>query len=101
MNLNTDTSVTELHKELRQYWESLKLADMQQMQGEIKNILRHGRAGFIRGNDGEDYYFKISSFQGPRNQLEPGQLVTFYVVKNPDTSKKDEAVHIKPLKLAS
>jgi len=97
VDMSTDISVKDIHRELRSYWQSLKVADMPQGQGEIKNMLSHGKAGFIRGDDGEDYYFKISSFRGPPHLLEEGQQVSFYIEKNPDPSKRDMAKYVKPL----
>jgi len=96
VDMMTDASVKDLHRDLRQYWQSLKVAGMPQGQGEIKNLLPHGRAGFIRGDDGEDYYFKISSFRGPRHLLEPGQRVVFHIERNPDPKKRDIAVFVGP-----
>ena len=96
VDMSTDVSVQDLHRELRRYWQSLKVADMSEGKGEIKNMLSHGKAGFISGDDGEDYYFKVSSFRGPRHLLEYGQRVSFHIEKNPDPNKRDIAVFVKP-----
>ena len=100
VDINGDESAKNLHRELKRYWESSKLADMPQGQGEITNTLSHGRAGFIRGDDGKDYYFKTKSFQGARHLLEYGQRVGFRIEKNPDPSQRDIAVYVTPLKSA-
>lgn len=97
VDLGTDVSARALHKELKPYWRSLKVADMPEGQGEIKNMLSHGGAGFIRGDNGEDYYFSTKWFQGPRHLLEPGQRVTFQVEENPDPNKCDMAKFVEPL----
>ncbi len=97
VDLGTDLSARALHKELKPFWRSLKVADMAEGQGEIKNMLSHGGAGFIRGDDGEDYYFSTKWFQGPRHLLEPGQRVTFQVEENPDPNKRNMAKFVEPL----
>ncbi|MBE9478878.1 MAG: hypothetical protein IMY80_02850 [Chloroflexi bacterium] len=97
VDVTVDTSAADLHKELKRYWESLKLANLPQVRGEIKNLVGNGKSGFIRGDDGEDYYFRIRSFQGPRKRVTPGLRVSFYVEKNPDPSKRDAAVHIEEI----
>jgi tetratricopeptide (TPR) repeat protein/cold shock CspA family protein len=97
VDLATDVSARELHRELRPYWESLRVADMPEGQGEIKNMLSHGGAGFIRGDDGEDYYFNTKWFEGPAHLLEPGQRVAFQVEENSDPNKCDMAKFVKPL----
>jgi tetratricopeptide (TPR) repeat protein len=97
LDMGTEVSVEDLHQEIRGYWQSQKVADMAEGRGKIKNMLTHGKAGFIRGDDGEDYYFKTSWFQGPRHLLEPGQRVAFHIEKNPDPSKRDMAKFVNPL----
>ena len=97
VDLGTDVSARKLHQELKPYWRSLKVADMPEGQGEIKNMLSHGGAGFIRGDDGEDYYFSTKWFEGPSDLLEPGQRVSFQVEENPDPNKCDMAKFVKPL----
>lgn len=96
VDASADVSARDLHKELRRYWQSLQVADMPQGKGEIKNLLPHGKSGFIRGDNGQDYYFRTGSFQGPRHLLKEGQRVSFYIEENPDPDKRDAAVSIKP-----
>jgi tetratricopeptide (TPR) repeat protein len=97
MNMNAEGSARDLEKELRQHWQSRKVADMPIGKGEIKTILDTGTAGFIRGDNEQDYYFKANWFQGPRHLLKPGLRVTFRIEKNPDPGKRDMAKYVKPL----
>jgi tetratricopeptide (TPR) repeat protein len=97
VDMTAQGSARDIERELRRQWQSLKVAGMPQGEGEIKTILSHGKAGFVRGQDGEDYYFKTSWFEGPRHMLEPGQRVTFHIEKNPDPNKRDMAKFVKPL----
>ena len=97
VDMSDQISAQDLERELRQGWQALKLADMPQGQGEIKNLVGTGNAGFIRGDDGQDYYFKVSWFRGPRDRIEPGMRVTFHIEKNPEPGKRDMAKYVRPL----
>jgi len=97
VDVTVDTSASDLHKELKRYWKSVKLANLPQIQGEIKNLVGNGKSGFIRGDGGEDYYFKLRSFQGSWKRVTPGLRVSFYVEENPDPSKRDIAVQIEEI----
>jgi len=97
IDMATSTSAAALHEELKGYWKSLKLAEMPQLAGEIKNLIADGKSGFIRGDNGQDYYFKKRSFQGSWKRLGPGLRVKFYVEKNPDPGKRDIAVFIEEI----
>ena len=49
------------------------------MQGTIKRLVRDRGFGFIRGPQGEEYFFHRSGLQVPEifNTLQEGQVVTF------------------------
>ncbi len=87
-------SSRELSRELKSYWGSLKFDKMAEMKGEITSLLPHGNAGFIRGDDGNDYYFKTRSFRGSRHRLKGGLYVHFRIEKNPDPQQRDIALNI-------
>jgi tetratricopeptide (TPR) repeat protein/cold shock CspA family protein len=87
-----------LYRELRDSWKALRFADRQQMQGYIKTMLPHGKAGFITGDSGEDYYFRTGDFRGRRGRLDAGLRVTFYVEKNPNPKQSDNAVSVQEAK---
>jgi len=97
VDMSSQISAQELHREIRRDWQALKVSDMPQGQGEIKNMLSNGKAGFIRGDDGQDYYFQVNWFEGPRHLLEQGQRVSFRVEENPDPGKCDMAKFVRPL----
>lgn len=98
-DLDIDTtfpkSTDDLYCELKQKWISFKRKDQPLFSGFVKNIVAEGKAGFIGGDDGSDYYFKMRSFQGSRNLLQIGTRVRFMVEKNPDSSKRDIAIFIE------
>lgn len=87
-------SSRELRRELASFWRELKFSQMPQMTGRINNLVGNGNAAFIRGDDGNDYYFKVRSFRGPRNRVQPGVPVRFRVQANPDPNKRDIALDI-------
>lgn len=97
VDLNSGISTDDLQQELQRIWRSAKFAGRPRVQGMIKNLLQDRDAGFIQGQGGEDYYFKFKSFKGPHHMLQPGLAVVFYVEKNPDPSKRDIAVEIRPV----
>jgi len=85
----------DLVKDLRNYWQSLRFAGMDTAAGTIKNIVKSGKSGFISGEDGEEYYFKIANFQGNPKLLNSGIRVTFFIQKNDQNGKLDTALEIK------
>ena len=90
-------SLKELYKDLRKYWNGLRFSDKCLFKGYVKRILSAGKSGFIMGDNGKDYYFKVSSFRGEKNKLVEGVRVKFFVVKSFDRKKKkesEEAVNI-------
>jgi len=98
VDMGIPTPSRDLERELRRGWMTAKLSDMPQGQGEIKTILPEGNAGFIRGDDGRDFYFKASWFEGSRNLMEQGTRVSFVIEKSSDPKKRDMARYIKPHK---
>lgn len=97
VDIDTDTSSVELHEKLKSYWNSLKLANLPRVTGEVKNLMGHGRSGFIRGDDGNDYYFKLGSFQGPKDRVVSGLRVVFFVEENPRPDQCDNAVFVEEI----
>jgi len=65
------------------------------LKGIINTMLPHGKAGFIKGDDGADYYFKISDITDRHLQVVAGKKVSF--VKTASFDK----VHNKPSIIAT
>jgi tetratricopeptide (TPR) repeat protein len=97
VDMSEQVSTRELHEQLRAKWQLHKTAALPQGKGKIKTILSAGDAGFIQGDDGQDYYFKTSWFQGPKHLLQQGQRVAFSIERNPNPDKRDMAKYVKPL----
>jgi len=86
-------------EDLRPYWGKAKLASLPKLKGIVKKILPSGKAGFIKGEDGKDYYFKLKTFTGKREKLVPGLSVIFHIKDSFDRKKgveSKEAIDIKP-----
>ena len=86
-----------LYNELNKEWRATKFAGKTRYEGKISNILTHGKAAFIRGDNGDDYYFKANAFKGPKHKLAEGQRVKFYVETNPDPNQRDTAISVEPV----
>ena len=71
------------------------------MDGTLKTILKNGKAGFISGSDRKDYYFKLSSFKGPKNRLTEGLKVSFIIEDSYDKKKQmrsKAATHVREIR---
>lgn len=101
-NIDTTTSISidDIYSELKKIWQSIRQSRLPQCNGVIKTILLNNLAGFISGNNGKDYYFKIKNFLGRKDRVKLGLPVTFYIEKSFDKKKGREseiAVDIKEL----
>ena len=100
IDISTSKKRSELHKKLRVLWEADKYSSLPSMVGTVKTILKNGKAGFISGENGKDYYFKTNSFKGNKNRLERGLKVSFFIEDSFDKKKKIKtkaATHIKEI----
>ncbi len=89
---------SELLKKLRMLWEAEKYSSLPCMDGTVKTILKNGKAGFISGENGKDYYFKTNSFKGDKNRMRRGLKVSFFIEDSFDKKKKirtKAATHVK------
>ena len=78
-------------KELKSYWTKQKFSSLPKNIGTIKTILPNGKAGFITSDDGEDYYFKVFSYNGNRKGLVRGMKVEFYKQESFDRVKNKKS----------
>lgn len=92
LNAGLDTENTEYWKienELKGYWKDLKFKTQQPNYGKIKRIMPHGKSGFIKRDDGEDFFFNGFEFKGDPNKYREGIKVSFYLEEGYD-KKKDK-----------
>ena len=88
--LNTEnTEYWKSEEELKGYWKELKFKTQQPNYGTIKRIMPHGKTGFIKRDDGEDFFFNRFEFKGDPNKYREGVKVSFYLEEGYD-KKKDE-----------
>ena len=99
-NAGLDSENTEywkIEKELRSFWNELKFKDQQPNFGVITRIFPHGKTGFIKRDDGADYFFVRHQFKGNRDNYREGVKVRFYLEEGYDKAKdqvKMNAVNI-------
>jgi tetratricopeptide (TPR) repeat protein len=87
-------SSIQIQRSLIDSWKDVAHADQKQMSGKIKNLVGEGRSGFIYGDDGKDYYFKIKSFQRRPREVVVGIRVKFFVQPATD-GRCDSAVELE------
>jgi tetratricopeptide (TPR) repeat protein len=95
VNPEASSSAQQIEKQLIAYWRSLKLAGLPKNSGYIKNIVSSGKSGFIRGDDRREYYFRVDSFEGNKNELAPGLRVEFFIIESEVSGKLDSAIHVR------
>ena len=83
-----------IYSELRKSWDELRFAGKTQVQGRVKKLIGEGKSGFIVGDDGKEYHFVSREFRGSKGILKEEMGVTFYVEKNPEAGRKDNAISI-------
>lgn len=89
-------SITQIQKNLMDFWKGIVHVDQKQISGKIKNLVGEGRSGFIIGDDGKDYYFKVKSFQHRQRDIKPGMRVRFYIQPSSD-DRCDTAIDLELL----
>jgi len=83
-----------IYSELRKTWDELRFAGKTQVQGRVKKLIGEGKSGFIVGDEGKEYHFVSREFRGSKGILKEEMRVTFYVEKNPEAGRKDNAISI-------
>ena len=84
---------------LRRVWQADVEARFPESEGHVRTVLPNGRAGFIRGADGVDRYFRLRSARGTLASFGPGTKVRFRVRASYDAKKKrpsEEAFDVRP-----
>lgn len=84
-----NTEYWKIEKELKSFWKDMKFKTQQPNYGRIKRIMPHGKTGFIKRDDGEDFFFSGFEFKGDPNKYREGVKVSFYLEEGYD-KKKDE-----------
>lgn len=98
VDMAATVTAVDLHRALKKMWLAVKQADLPRGTGEVIKFVSDGRAGFIAGDDGKHYYFKVSWYKGPKEWLSEGLLVEFLIEKNPNPDQRNNAIFVTPLK---
>lgn len=77
-----NTEYWKIEKELKSFWKEMKFKTQQPNYGTIKRIMPHGKTGFIKRDDGEDFFFNGFEFKGDPNKYREGIKVSFYLRKD-------------------
>ena len=90
-------SPDQIHRSLLPYWEGIVHAGQEQITGKVSKWIKEGKNGFIKGDDGKDYYFKVNSFKRNSRNVSIGANVKFYAQAS-SQGLKPEAVEIELVK---
>ncbi|WP_276955622.1 hypothetical protein [Methanobrevibacter woesei] len=91
--IEDDENFVEIEKELKERWVEIKFNNQQRSYGTISNILSHGKAGFIKADDGESYYFNIYEIQGDKSKVKEGDYVSFFLEESFDKKKNKKTLN--------
>ncbi len=98
----TDNDIDSFHDlkpELERYWQSVRLNLSPRGTGTVANLLPSG-AGFIRDDDGNNYYFNRQAFKGPKHELQPGIRVAYFIEESYDARKRCDSMEALDIQLA-
>ena len=76
-----------LYNKLRTEWEKIKFKDRPKVRGVIKKKLPNNKAGFVRADDGNEYYFSARELEGKIDNYKDGDKVSFYIEEGFDKKK--------------
>ena len=92
-------SSKEVLAELKMIWSHHRpqRKDNNLLKGRINSIREDRGFGFIKCDNGEDYYFKLHEFKAPKSKLVFNARVEFSLRSSKGKRQKDIAVNVKPL----
>lgn len=98
INTNDEFNIKKLKKNIEQILEFKKYENQQLYEGIICQILPNNKAGFIETENKEKIYFMFNEVKGPKELIQVGRKVKFYVVEGFDKKKNQpskNAINIK------
>lgn len=88
----------DLKPELEKYWQSVRLSLSPRGTGTVANLLP-SRAGFIKGDDGNSYYFSRNAFRASKHRLQPGVRVAYFIEESYDARKGCDSMEAVDMEL--
>ena len=74
-------------KKLTKAWGAIQDSLQPSYNGTIKTILSNGKAGFIRAENGKEYYFSLQNVKGNKQACQEGMSVNFKLEEGYDRKK--------------
>ncbi|MBP2641115.1 MAG: repeat-containing protein [Firmicutes bacterium] len=99
-SLDEASSLASMIRELKPLWSDYIYPKENCKYGKVIKLIAEGRKGFICQDNGESFYFNVSSIVSDRNKIKEGVKVSFYLEPGFDRKKNIpvmNAVHIKVL----
>jgi tetratricopeptide (TPR) repeat protein len=87
--------------ELKKRWNALKFSDRQQFAGEIISVLPNGKAGFVKADDGKQYFFSMRNFKANPKKAVVGAKVSFYLEEGFDAKKGKKTMNATEIKITT
>lgn len=94
VDLTDIRSARKIEKGLQEAWKKARFEDRKKLRGVIKTILPNGKSGFIKAEDGKDYYYKFRELRGDHDLYDYGIEVEFYSEPASEKGNKDTAIEI-------
>jgi tetratricopeptide (TPR) repeat protein len=94
VDLSDERSARKIEKGLQEGWKKARFEDRKKIRGLIKTILRDGKSGFIKSEDGAEYYYHSRELRGDRELYDYGIEVEFYCEPASKKGDKDSAIEI-------
>lgn len=91
LSLKSIEDTKNVFRELKPFWDKHKYSKLPKHNGKIKTMLPNGKSGFITSEDGNDFYFKIFSFNGNKKRIVAGLKVEYFVQESFDRSKNEKS----------
>lgn len=94
VDLSDERSARKIEKGLQEAWKKTRFEDRKKIRGQIKTILKDGKQGFIKGEDGKEYHYHSRELRGDHDLYDYGIEVEFYCEPASDKVKHDSAIEI-------
>ena len=90
VDLTDERSARKIEKGLQEAWKKTRFEDRKKVRGQIIKIIKEGKSGFIKGEDGEEYHYNSRELRGDHELFDYGIEVEFYC--EPASKKGDKAL---------